>query len=70
MKIFGIVLIVAGILMCVFRTVSFTKKEKVLDLGPVEINKTEKQRLGWPVFAGVGIGLIGVAMVVMDKKNK
>ena len=43
MKLLGLILIVAGILMMVFRGFYFTKKEKVLDLGPVEINKKEKE---------------------------
>ncbi len=43
MRLFGIILIVAGILMFIFRSVNFTKKEKVVDLGPVEITKNEKK---------------------------
>ncbi|MDN3655958.1 hypothetical protein QWZ08_10000 [Ferruginibacter paludis] len=69
MKVFGIILIVAGILMFVFGKVSFTKKEKVVDLGPIEINKQEKKTLNWPDYAG-GIALLaGVVVLVMDRKN-
>ncbi len=46
MKAFGFILIVVGILMLVFTNISFTKKEKVVDLGPVEINKNEKKTIG------------------------
>jgi hypothetical protein len=70
MKILGIVLIVVGVLMCIFNTVSFTKKEKVVDLGPVEINKNERKTMGWPVYAGIGVGLLGIGLVAMDKKGK
>ena len=42
MKILGIVLIVLGILMFIFGNVTFTRKEKVVDAGPVEINKKGK----------------------------
>ena len=41
MKALGIVLIAAGILMFVFGKLSFTKEEKVVDIGPLEINKKE-----------------------------
>lgn len=70
MKALGIVLIVAGILMFVFRSVSFTHKEKVVDLGPVEINKTEKDRVGWPVYAGGIAVLAGVAVLFAAKKKE
>ncbi len=39
MKNFGILLIVVGILMLVIGNVSFTRQKKVVDIGPVEINK-------------------------------
>ncbi len=46
MKILGIGLIVIGIVMLVFRGFNFTQEKKVVDLGPVEINKKENKEIG------------------------
>ena len=69
MKLFGIILIVAGILMLVFGNVSFTKEEKVVDIGPVEINKKEKKTIDWPNYAGV-VAIVAGAAVVFAGRNK
>ena len=69
MKNLSIVLIIVGILMCVFTSFSFTKEKKIVDLGPLEINKKENKTVGWPVFAGIGVGLFGVALLASDKKK-
>jgi hypothetical protein len=69
MKPLGIILIILGAVMCIFTSVNFTKETKVVDLGPVEINKKENKHIGWPVYAGVGVALIGVAVLVSAKKT-
>ncbi len=69
MKTIGIVLIVVGIAMLLFRGFSVQKKEKVVDVGPLEVNKTENHWIGWPVYAG-GIAIVaGLIMVVADRKK-
>ena len=68
MKLLGLILIVAGILMMVFRGFYFTKKEKVLDLGPVEINK-KKEAVYWPEYAGALVTTAGVIIFVAGKKR-
>jgi hypothetical protein len=69
MKTFGIILIIAGILMLIFRSFSFTKEEKLIDAGPVEVNKKENKTIGWPVYAG-GIALAaGVIILVAGRKK-
>jgi len=69
MKVLGIILIVAGILMLVFGNVSFTKEEKVVDIGPLEINKKEKKTIAWPNYAG-GITIIAGVVVLIAGGNK
>jgi hypothetical protein len=69
MKILGVILIVAGILMMVFRGFYFTKKETVLDIGPVEINKKERQAVDWPIYAGGIITAAGVIILVAAKRR-
>ena len=70
MKILGIVLIAVGILMLVFRGFNFTQEKKVLDIGPIEINKKEKKSVEWPIYGGVIALVAGVALVISDKKSK
>ncbi|MES1214944.1 MAG: hypothetical protein ABUT20_05470 [Bacteroidota bacterium] len=69
MKGLGIVLIVVGLLMLIFRGFSFTKDKKVVDLGPVEINKEEKHSVGWPIYAGGIAVAAGVIVLVAGKKR-
>jgi len=70
MKILGIILIVVGILMFVFANVTFTHKEKVVDAGPVEINKKEKHTIAWPNYAGGVIVAAGVVVLLVSGKRK
>jgi drug/metabolite transporter (DMT)-like permease len=70
MRTIGIVLIIAGILMLIFRGFNFTEKKKVVDLGPVEINKNEKHRVGWPIYAGGIAVAAGVIIVLAGNRKK
>jgi len=56
MKTFGIILIVAGIAMIIIKGFSVQTEKKVVDLGPVEINKKENKWIGWPTYAGAIVG--------------
>jgi hypothetical protein len=69
MKALGVILIAGGILMFIFGKLSFTKKEKVVDIGPVEISKTEKKTVDWPDYAGGIAILAGVVILVAGRKK-
>ena len=69
MKIFGTILIIAGILMIVFRGFSVQTEKKVVDLGPVEINKKENKWIGWPTYAGALAIAAGAIILVSNRKR-
>ncbi|SEI78236.1 hypothetical protein SAMN05192553_101267 [Cyclobacterium xiamenense] len=69
MKILGIVLIVAGIVMFLVTGISYTTEETVIDAGPIEVNAENEESLNWPPYAG-GIAVIaGFVLVAIGKKK-
>ena len=69
MKTFGIILIVVGIAMILIRGFSVQTEKKVVDVGPLQVNKKENRWIGWPTYAGAVIAVVGVIMVVSDKRR-
>lgn len=70
MKTLGIILVIAGIAMILIRGFSVQTEKKVVDLGPVEVNKKENKWIGWPTYAGGLVAVIGVVLLVgANKKN-
>ena len=69
MRIFGIVLIVIGILMFVFTGINYQTEKRVADIGPIKIDKKENHRFGWPAYAGCVAVLAGVVVMATGKKN-
>jgi hypothetical protein len=69
MKGLGIVLIVVGIIMMVFRSLNFTTEKKVADVGPLEINKQENKTVNWPLYAGAVVTIAGVVVLVAANKK-
>ena len=70
MKGIGIVLIVIGIVMMVFRSFNFTSEKKVADVGPLEINKQENHTVNWPLYAGIVVTVAGVLVLLTSNKTK
>ena len=48
----GIVLLGIGILMMLYTGFTYITKEKVVDVGPIEINKSEKHPVRWSPIVG------------------
>jgi drug/metabolite transporter (DMT)-like permease len=66
----GIILIVLGILMLLYNSFNFTTTEKVVDIGPIEINKEVNHPIAWSPIIGIVLAVGGVVLlVVSNKKN-
>ncbi len=69
MKKAGIVILIVGLLLTIFTTFSYFTREKVVDLGKVEITANKKHRVAWSPLIGLGvIGLGGVVFLMAPKK--
>lgn len=69
MRILGIILVIAGVLLMVFTGINFKTEKTVADIGPLEINKQENHHLGWPTYAG-GFTLIAGLIVLVAVRKK
>ena len=68
-KTIGIILIVIGLIMIAYTGFNYVTTEKVVDLGPIQINKEKNHPVQWsPVIGGV-ILIAGIVIIVRDKKG-
>jgi uncharacterized membrane protein len=64
----GLVLIVIGGIMLIWTGFSYTKREKVVDAGPIHISADKEHDVNWPPYAG-GILVVGGIILVATSKR-
>lgn len=69
MKPIGIILIILGVLGFVFGGFSFTKDEKVADVGPVEVEKQETKSFPITPLASGAALIAGIALVAVGARR-
>ena len=65
----GIALIIIGIIMIAYTGFNYITTEKVVDLGPIEINKQKNHPVQWSPIIGVILLVGGVVLMLTDKKS-
>lgn len=69
MRLAGIVLVVVGVLALAYGGFSYTTREKIIDIGPIEATAETEERVPLPPILG-GAALVGgiVLLVVSGRK--
>ena len=69
MRIIGIVLICIGLLTLALPYVTFTKQEKVLDIGPLEAVAEKKERIPVSPVVGAVVLIAGAGILIASIKK-
>ena len=69
-SILGIILIIFGVFVLASEGISYTKTEKVLDIGPIQATTTHRKTIPIPPIAGGAAVAAGVVLVITGSKRR
>ena len=65
----GIVLIVVGIVAFAYQGITYTTREKVVDLGPIQVTADKTKTLPLPPIVGAIALVGGIVLLVLGNKK-
>jgi drug/metabolite transporter (DMT)-like permease len=69
-KTIGVLLLVAGVAMLIWSGFSYTRREKVVDAGPVHISADRQKTVSWPPYAGGVLVVAGVVVLLVGRGRR
>ncbi len=69
-KILGILLILGGIAALATPYITYTQTEKVVDVGPIEIEADKEKTIPIPQIAAVAAIIIGIGMLALGARTE
>jgi hypothetical protein len=70
LKIVGVILIVLGVVALIFGGITYTTKEEVLDLGPIEATAEKERKIPLPPILGAIALIGGIVLLVVGAQKK
>ena len=68
-SILGIILIIFGVFVLASEGISYTKTEKILDVGPIEATAKHRKTIPIPPIAGGAALAAGIALVITGARR-
>jgi len=69
MKTAGIIILIIGLLMTLYSGFTYVTKEKVVDLGELEITRDNQHTVNWEPYVGIGTMVIGGVVLILARKK-
>ena len=65
----GVILLVAGLVGLAWPVISYTKTEKVVDLGPIEVTAEREKHIPVPPIVG-GLAVVAGVVIIVASSRK
>ena len=65
----GVILIVLGVVALAYQGITYTTKEKVVDLGPLKVEANKEKTIPLPPIVGVAALVGGVVLVAVSARR-
>lgn len=69
-KTIGLAMIILGIVMLLYTSFNYVTTEKVVDIGPIQINKEVNHPVKWSPIIGIILAVGGVVLIVASNKRE
>lgn len=69
-KIAALILVLGGILALVYGGFTYTKETHEAELGPIEFQVEEKERVNIPMWLGIAAIVVGVGLLAIDGRGR
>ncbi|MDZ7625927.1 MAG: hypothetical protein U5J96_15965 [Ignavibacteriaceae bacterium] len=68
-KTIGIVIMVIGLVMTLYTGFNYVTREKVVDIGDIEITADKEKTVDWGPYVGIGVIVIGGVVFLAGRKK-
>ncbi len=65
----GVILIILGIVALAYQGISYTRKDKVVDLGPLKVETEKRETIPLPPVLGVIAVVGGIVLVAVSARK-
>lgn len=69
MKKAGIIILIIGFALTIFTTVTFFTREKIVDMGEIQISANKRHNLNWSPFIGIAVMVVGGVLILVPLKK-
>jgi len=69
MKTVGIILLIIGLVMSLYTGFTYVTKDKIVDIGELEITADKPHTVNWQPYVGIGMAVVGAGILVFGRKK-